>query len=153
MGTDPVITAPRFRRCREVYWSKTSARDVFVSSNLPSGEFYGHSEEEVPARKRVKDVDGVPTAVTLEAVPVTFRADVVRVDLASVRQNYDAYCRLEGGRGEAERAGASSVVDIDDLFENDLFWTEAGDAKCLMEEALLATRSPVAAVGFKVPVS
>lgn len=54
--------------------------------------------------------------VMLEAVPATYRADVSRVDLASLRQDYSYYSRLKGGCGEPERAEDSSGFDLDAFF-------------------------------------
>lgn len=81
---------------------------------------YGLSEEVVQVRKRVKDIEEVPTTVTLYGVPVTFRADVYHVEVASARQDYHDHRRWEGEPGEAEYAGANGGVDLDELVEEDL---------------------------------
>lgn len=60
-------------------------KDGFVSYKFSTGEVYGLNKESVQAKKRVRGVDGVPTTVTLTAVPVTLRTGVSRVDQASVQ--------------------------------------------------------------------
>lgn len=94
-----------------------------------------------------------PTTLKLEAVPVTFQADGLCVDLASVLQNYHDCRRRESVCGKVKRARTSSGRDFDAFFEKDLLWTQAGDVGGVTEEALLATRSPVVAVGLEAPVS
>lgn len=101
----------------------------------------------------MRNVDRTPTTVTLDAVSVTLRADVLRADLASVRRDYNDYRRQEGGRGETERARDSGLLVLDVFFEKYLLWTEAAYAEGVTEEALLATRSLVSAVRNKLPLS
>lgn len=50
--------------------------------------------------------DRVLTTVTLAAGPATFHTDVLRVDLASVWQDYDAHHQQEGACGKTEREPA-----------------------------------------------
>lgn len=97
--------------------------------------------------KSVSGVDGVPTTVMREAIPVTFRVDVPSVDLALVRQEYNEYRRPNDDRSEAERAEASDDVRFDTVFQNDFLWTEPGDGGGVTKKALLAVWSPSAAVG------
>lgn len=59
----------------------------FVSYDISTGEVYGPSQKDAQAEKRVRDVDGIPTTVTFEAVPVTFPAGVVHVDLLTIWQD------------------------------------------------------------------
>lgn len=120
MGTDLVLTDLAFHLFGEVDCSKTTVKDGVVSSVFRTGKVPGFSEEAVQTRKRVRDVDGTVTTVTLEAVSVTSRSNVSRDILSSVRRDYDEYRRREGGRGEAERAGASGVIDVVALLEKDL---------------------------------
>lgn len=89
METDTVLTAREFHRCGQADWDKTAVKDGFMSYDVPPREVYGHSEEAVQAKKRVRGVEGAPATVTLEAVPVTFLANVSRVALASIQQGYD----------------------------------------------------------------
>lgn len=70
------------------------------SYNLPTGAVYNIREKSVQARKRVKGVDGVPTTVTLTAVPMTFLARVSRVDLAPIQPDYHDYRKQGGNDGE-----------------------------------------------------
>lgn len=91
--------------------------------------------------------------MALVAVPVSFRIDVSRVNLASIRQNHNAYRRREGDRGEAERAMASGKVDPDALLENDFLWADTRGAEGVTEEVLLSMRSLVSAVCYEDPVS
>lgn len=124
-----------------------------MSYDFPTGEVYGLNEEAIQAKKHVSGADGVPTAVTLTAVPITFRVDASRVDLASIWQDYDACRQREGGCGENNRAGASGGAELDALLEKNLLWAEAGDAERVTEEALLPTLSLVSAVGYDLFVS
>lgn len=59
----------------------------FVFYDIPIGIFYGLRKKIVQGKKCVRFFDGVPTTVTLAAIPVTFRVGVLRVDLASIRHN------------------------------------------------------------------
>lgn len=68
-------------------------RDGLVPYDFPTGKFHGHSEEVVPAKMLARDVGGIPTTVTLEAVTVSFCADGSCVDLATIWQDYDEYRR------------------------------------------------------------
>lgn len=68
-------------------------------------------------------MDGVPKTVTLETIPVTFFADVSRVDLAYIRQDCDDYRRQESDRGEAECAEASSGANLDAMFRKTCYGT------------------------------
>lgn len=65
----------------------------------------------------MRDVDGGPTTVTLEAVPVKFRPDVFRVEVASIWQDYDVYRRRTDGRGDAERARTNDGISLHALHE------------------------------------
>lgn len=76
------------------------------------------AKKKLQAKKQVRDVDGVPSAATQEAIFVTYVSNVMRVDLASIRHEYAEYRLQKGGRGEDERVGASDSVDPDALFEN-----------------------------------
>lgn len=76
MGADPVLTTLAFHGCREVDRSNTEVKDGFVSYAVFTGKLYHLSEEVIHARKRVRDVKGVPTTVTLNAGSVTVCADV-----------------------------------------------------------------------------
>lgn len=73
--------------------------DGFVSYAFPKSKVYGLSKELVQARKRVRNMDGALTTVTLEAIPMIFHGDVSRVDLAFIRHGYADYCRQEGADG------------------------------------------------------
>lgn len=77
---------------------------------------------------------------------MTFCADVSRVVLALIEQDYDAYRCRESGRGEAMLKRASGYIKLEALLEKDLMWTEAGDADCVTQETALVTRSLVSAV-------
>lgn len=112
MGTLMVLAALAFHRCGEVDRSKTALGDWLVSSDFPTGKVYALSEEAVQAKKHVRDVDGVKSTVTLNTVRVTFCADVSRVNGASIKKHYDDYNRQEVGRGELERVGGSSGVEL-----------------------------------------
>lgn len=94
--------------------------DGLVTYDVPTGEVYGLSREAVQPKKRVRGVDGVSTTVKLTAVPVTFRTGVLRVDLASIWQEFAAFRGRSGYRGVAERAEASGGTNLDALVENEL---------------------------------
>lgn len=68
----------------------------------------------------MRGVNGVPATVKIGAVPETFRADVPRVDMLPIRQNFDAYFRRKDDCGEAERAMANGRVVLDALLEKHL---------------------------------
>lgn len=59
-------------------------RVEFFSYSLLTARGYGLIEEEIYAKKRMRNVYGVPMTMTLIAVPVMFRADVLHVILASL---------------------------------------------------------------------
>lgn len=90
-------------------------RDGFVRCSYWSGQRFG--KEAIQPKNRVRDVDGSTMTATLDAASVTFSAEVLRVNLASVWQDFDDYCRGEGGSDEVERAGGSDGVDLYTLFE------------------------------------
>lgn len=115
IGADPELAGLPCHHREEVDLSKVSVRDGFVSYSFSTGKVYLLSEEVVQAKKPMKHVNRVPMTVTTDAVLLTFRADVSRVDLASVRQDCDNYCRWESGVSEADRKGANGVVDLDAL--------------------------------------
>lgn len=119
MSTDPVFTAIAFHRCREVDWVKTAVRDGFGSYDFFTGEVSRLSEKAVKARTRVRVVDRGPGTVTLDSVPVTFSGDVSRVDLSSVRQDYDHYRWREGSPGEVECGELVEVLIRTCYFEKD----------------------------------
>lgn len=56
-----------------------------------SDEVCDLSEKAAQTRKPVKDVDGVPTTVTLNADPMTSHADVPRIELVSALQDCNDY--------------------------------------------------------------
>lgn len=91
------------------------------------------------AKKRVRGAHYAPTTLTLAFVSETFRACLSGVDLASIEQNYDAYCTQRSSRGVAERTGASGRFGLEALLEKDLTWIEADDVEGVTEGALLAT--------------
>lgn len=62
-------------------------RDEFLSYDFPTGEVHGLCEEVSQAWKRVMDLDGVPPTMKLETDLIKFRADLSRVDQASIRQD------------------------------------------------------------------
>lgn len=41
----------------------------------------------------------------LKAIPVTFCAGLLRIDLGYIREDYDDYCEQSSDRSEAENAG------------------------------------------------
>lgn len=88
-------------------------------------------------------VDGVSTVMALTAVPVTFRAGVLRVDLALIRQAFNDYCAHGGARGKSELAEVSRRVGFVMLFDKDLLRSNDGYVQTVTEEMLLATRSLV----------
>lgn len=91
--------------------------------------------------------------VTLTVFPVTFRADVSRVDLAPMPQFSMSYCGQEGDHCKAERAGASGRVDLDALLGKELFCVKPGEEEGVTKEALLATPSLHSADRSDVAVS
>lgn len=67
----------------------------------------------------MRGIYSVPTTVTLAAVPVTFRAGVLRFDLTLNRQGRDANCRWKADRDEAQRMWVTGPVNLNELLEKD----------------------------------
>lgn len=91
IGTDSLLAVRVYNRNGEVDWSNSAVGDRFVSYYFSTGAVYGLRKEVVQAKMRVRDVNGVSTTVTVEAVRVIFRTDVSPVDMASIRQDYVHY--------------------------------------------------------------
>lgn len=75
-----------------------------MSFDYSTDEVHGLSEKAIQAKKRLRDVNKVSMAVPLVALPVTLRAAVSRVELASSCLYYDANCQPGSDRGETEFA-------------------------------------------------
>lgn len=128
-------------------------RNRFVFYNLSTDEVYGLSKEMVQVKKRLSNVHSAPITVTLDAVPVTFHANMLRVDLlwfGRITMNNDGRLVV---RGEAELAGSSGGVDFDALLENNVLFAEAVDTLAIQKETLPAVISLVGAVRYEVRVS
>lgn len=152
IGTDPVIAVIAFHRCAEVDWSRMTVRDGFVTQGLQIRDVIGFEKETVQSSTRMRGSDDVPTPITLSAVLVYFRADILRVSLETVWRGYNVYRSLADEPGETRGRDSAEGMDSDALIEEDLFRTRAGESGNMTEEALAVIRSHAKAVGHDMPV-
>lgn len=89
--TDPVLTAMVFNWCGYMDLEKTAVKDGF-SYGILTGEFYDLIDKVLQARECVRDVIVLCTADMLASIPMAFATDVLRADLAVIRQKYVDYC-------------------------------------------------------------
>lgn len=152
MATDPLLTALAFHRRGEVLCQKNVLKSETKSYDFRTDAVYALRKKAMQAEKRLIVADGVPTTVTFAAVPIAFRVKVSRIDLASIRKVYDAYCSRMGNYCEAKRAKVSAGVGLNTLLEKDLLGAGDGDMKGAIKNLLLATRSFSSVVHYEVPV-
>lgn len=94
MGTEPVLTALAFMRGTEVDWGKLATKYGFVLYAFESRQVLMLEKESIQVEKGVRCSEGCFTDLTLELVPVFFRADRGRVDITGNRPDYNEYSGL-----------------------------------------------------------
>lgn len=107
----------------------------------------GLEEESVQVGMRNRGSGCSSTILSLAAVSAFLRPHRQLIDFSDVRRDYDEYGGLNVNLEPV------SGIELNHVFDQDLLWTQAGDAVELSEERLNATRALVKEVGCAVLAS